>query len=98
MLSNIQKHLDQKVAPTQPFNDKGSKISLDWSMVFNATFNDISIISWRSVLLVEETWSNRRKPPTSRKSLKLVNCLVTAYEAGKETSRNYLHVKLYFPT
>jgi len=24
-------------------------------MVFNATFNDISIISWRSVLLVEET-------------------------------------------
>jgi hypothetical protein len=24
-------------------------------MVFNATFNNISIISWRSVLLVEET-------------------------------------------
>jgi len=24
-------------------------------MVFNATFNDISIISWRSVLLVTET-------------------------------------------
>jgi hypothetical protein len=24
-------------------------------MVFNATFNDISAISWRSVLLVEET-------------------------------------------
>jgi len=24
-------------------------------MVFNATINDISIISWRSVLLVEET-------------------------------------------
>jgi len=23
-------------------------------MVFNATFNDISVISWRSVLLVEE--------------------------------------------
>ena len=26
-----------------------------WFMVFNATFNNISIISWRSVLLVEET-------------------------------------------
>ena len=26
-----------------------------WVMVFNATFNIISIISWRSVLLVEET-------------------------------------------
>jgi hypothetical protein len=24
-------------------------------MVFNATFNSISVISWRSVLLVEET-------------------------------------------
>ena len=24
-------------------------------IVFNATFNNISIISWRSVLLVEET-------------------------------------------
>jgi len=24
-------------------------------MVFNATFNNISIISWRSVLLVEDT-------------------------------------------
>ena len=25
-------------------------------MVFNATFNNISVISWWSVLLVEETW------------------------------------------
>jgi len=24
-------------------------------MMFNATFNNISVISWRSVLLVEET-------------------------------------------
>jgi hypothetical protein len=28
---------------------------LIWFMVFNATFNNISVISWRSVLLVEET-------------------------------------------
>jgi len=33
------------------YNVKG----LDWFMVFNATFNNISDISWRSVLLVEET-------------------------------------------
>ena len=26
-----------------------------WLMVFNATFNNMSVISWRSVLLVEET-------------------------------------------
>jgi hypothetical protein len=25
-----------------------------WFMVFNATFNNISVISWRSVLLVED--------------------------------------------
>jgi len=28
---------------------------IGWFMVFNATFNLISAISWRSVLLVEET-------------------------------------------
>jgi len=26
-----------------------------WFMVFNTTFNNISVILWRSVLLVEET-------------------------------------------
>ena len=26
-----------------------------WVRVFNATFNNISVISWQSVLLVEET-------------------------------------------
>ena len=28
---------------------------LIWFMVFDATFNSISVISWRSVLLMEET-------------------------------------------
>jgi hypothetical protein len=35
-------------------------------MVFNATFNNISAIPWRSVLFMGETG---RKPPTCRKSL-----------------------------
>jgi hypothetical protein len=26
-----------------------------WFMVFNATFNNIAVISWQSVLLVEKT-------------------------------------------
>ena len=30
-----------------------------WFMVFNVTFNNISVISWWSVLLVEETWVPR---------------------------------------
>jgi len=32
-------------------------------MVFNTTFNNISVISWKSVLLVEEN-RLRRKPPS----------------------------------
>jgi hypothetical protein len=39
-------------------------------MVFNATFNNISLIAWRSVLLVEETGE---KPPTCHKSLTIFN-------------------------
>jgi hypothetical protein len=38
-------------------------------MVFNATFKNISAISWRSVLLVEETGVPGEKPLTYRKSL-----------------------------
>ena len=30
-------------------------------MVFNATFKNISVISWRSVLLVEETIGHRER-------------------------------------
>ena len=38
-------------------------------MVFNATFNTISVISWLSVLLVEETGRKGKKQPTCHKSL-----------------------------
>ena len=31
------------------------KYGLVWFVVFNATFNNISALSWRPVLLVEET-------------------------------------------
>ena len=36
-------------------------------MVFNATFNNISVLSWRSALLVEETGVHREnhQPATS---------------------------------
>jgi len=32
--------------------------------VFNATINNISVLSWRSVLLVEETRENHRPATT----------------------------------
>ena len=38
-------------------------------MVFNATFNNISVISWQSVLLMEENGVPGKKPPTCHKSL-----------------------------
>ena len=41
-------------------------------MVFNATFINISVISWRSVLLIEETGvpgENHRPVPSHRQTL-----------------------------
>jgi hypothetical protein len=38
-------------------------------MVFNATFKNITVISWQSVLLVEETGVYREHKPAYRKSL-----------------------------
>jgi len=45
---------------------------LAWFMVFNATFNNISAISWRSVLLVDETGAhgeNQRPVASHRQTL-----------------------------
>jgi hypothetical protein len=52
------KHTYINYAPTDPNDITGILLTLiGWFgfMVFNATFNNISAISWRSVLLVEET-------------------------------------------
>jgi len=38
-------------------------------MVFNVTFNNVSVILWWSVLLVEETEVPGEKKPPCRKSL-----------------------------
>jgi hypothetical protein len=37
-----------------------TSIMVGWFMVFNATFNNISVILWQSVLLVEETGENHQ--------------------------------------
>jgi hypothetical protein len=42
-------------------------VTLEWGrgfgfMVFNVTFNNISVMSWQSVLLVEETRVPRENP------------------------------------
>jgi hypothetical protein len=45
-----------------------SDIGLLWLMVFKAIFNNISVISWRSVLFVEETGvpGENHRPVASR--------------------------------
>jgi len=48
---------------------------LIWFIVFNATFSNISAISWRPVLVVEEDLSTRREPLTMGKQLvNLITC------------------------
>jgi hypothetical protein len=41
-------------------------------MVFNATFNNISVISWRSVLLVEETGETHRSAESHWQTLSII--------------------------
>jgi hypothetical protein len=42
------------------FSDSLVNINVVRIIVFNTTFNNISVISWRSVLMVEETGQNQR--------------------------------------
>jgi hypothetical protein len=45
-------------------------------MVFNATFNNISVISWRSVLLVEETEYSEKTTDLSQVTDKLYHIML----------------------
>jgi hypothetical protein len=59
-LKSIQNNFDifcivtnQQISKTTVFS--GLQVDLVWFMVFNATINNISVLLWQSVLLVEET-------------------------------------------
>jgi hypothetical protein len=47
-----------------------------WLMDFNATFNNISVISWRSVLLVEETGVPGESRPIARQLKSMTNLML----------------------
>ena len=55
IIHNIFNHHDTEVAICSDDLNPHLGIELVWFMVLNATFSNISVISWRSVLLVEET-------------------------------------------
>jgi hypothetical protein len=48
----------------------------DYLIVFNATFNNISVISWRSVLLVEETEDSEKTIDLSQVADKLYHIML----------------------
>jgi hypothetical protein len=57
-------------------------------MVFNDTFNNISVISWRSVLLVEETavpGENQRPVASHSQTLSHIVVLSTSHLSGVRT-------------
>jgi len=47
-----------------------------WFMVFNATFNNISVISWRSALLVEETGVHKETTNLSQVNDKIYHIML----------------------
>jgi hypothetical protein len=64
-------------------------------MVFNATFNDISVISWRQVLFVEETGvcGENHRPVASHWQTLLHNVVLKVFESKKTkwTQHDYQH-------
>jgi hypothetical protein len=58
-------------------------------MVFNATFNNISVISWRSVLLVEETGVRRENHrPVARRRQTLSHNVVSSTPRHEQDSNS----------
>jgi hypothetical protein len=56
-----------------------------WVVVFNATFNNISVISWRSILLVEETGVLGENHSLSQVIDKLYHIMLYRHEWGSNS-------------
>ena len=71
--------------------EKNKNSGLVWFMVFNATFNNISVISWRSVLLVEETGVPRENHwPVARHWQTLSHNVVSSTSCHERGSKSHL--------
>ena len=58
-----------------------------WFLVFNTTFNNISVISWRSVLLVEETGVTEYTSPWT--GFELTTLVVIGTDCTDSCKSNY---------
>jgi hypothetical protein len=59
-----------------------------WFMVFNTTFNNISVKLWWSVLLVEET----RIPGENHSPAGLIKIVKIPKELNREITTHFLHI------
>jgi len=57
-------------------------------MVFNPTFDNISVISWQSVLLVDETGENRR-PVASQWQTLSCNVVSSSPRHARDSNSQY---------
>jgi hypothetical protein len=58
-------------------------------MMFNTTINNISVISWRSVLLVEETAVHGENPQPVERNIPVVICDTGLFWSGSYGSWIY---------
>ena len=75
------------------------KKTLVWLMVFNATFNNMSVISWWSALLVEETRVPRENHwPAASHWQTLSHNVVSRTPSlrGVRTHKNISHVSVFY--
>jgi hypothetical protein len=69
---------------------------LIWSLVFNATFSNISAISWRPVLVMERTTDHGQATGKLYHLRLLVECtLFVIYKAGRELMDNTPQMKTF---
>jgi hypothetical protein len=61
-------------------------------MVLNATFNNMSVTSWWSILLVEETGENHR--PDASRSLTLSHVLSSTPSLSEIRTHNEAHLEI----
>jgi hypothetical protein len=75
------------------YNPTVPQTLIGWFIVFNATFNNISVISWRSVLLVEETrvFRENHQPAASHWQTLSHNVISSTPRHNYSSNRFWLH-------